>query len=567
MKNMTVFFWVLAGIWTQNVFAQNDLDQGTTGDLWDLSNGTVVTSSSPTYPQASIENTFGATLGTLESEETPETTIFADGQPAGTVHFIEWETPGEVTLGQFNLYANHDAAPFDANERGFTRFVLYAENPATQQFEQIFELEPTNPYSYLEPNSFLLATSTLDEPVRARRFRAEFTQWGDLNGPRLFELDGFPPAAGVAFRPAAKLSDIDDNDAPEIAILRNRSVGPFNVRVADASTGNVLNNLSFLSGKWSARQLLTLDGLGNGPAVGIFATRDFDRVPMIQIKQAEDGNTIGNLFPWSSSWEMIQAQVVNGVAPSGGPAIATLATRKSDGLPGIELRDASDNNRFRLIYPLGFGWTPHFMDLVDVNGSPALAVLHTRDLDGLTVVQVRNIANGALVRNIFPLGFGWTAHELKRVPDLNANNADEIAVRMTRDTDGLEVIQIRDSQTNVFVANVYPIGAGGGGWRTQQFEVADNQGTPLLAILSTRNSDGQMLLQTRNPMTGMVSRNTFFIAPPWTFNGAFEIVPDYTGNNVDEAAIMVFNENASESIWCKYGTSETSTVIRNVNGN
>ena len=101
--------------------------------------------------------------------------------------------------------------------------------------------------------------------------------------------------------------------------------------------------------------------------------------------------------------------------------------------------------------------------------SGAVAVLALRDSDNLSIVQVRNASTGALIRNVFPLGLGWSSQELKVVPDANGDGVDEIAVRMTRDTDGLELVQIRNAQTNALVRNVYPIGAGGAGWKTPKF--------------------------------------------------------------------------------------------------
>ena len=104
---------------------------------------------------------------------------------------------------------------------------------------------------------------------------------------------------------------------------------------------------------------------------------------------------------------------------------------------GVELLDPTSGGRIRILYPLGLGWRADQLGVADVNGIAAIAVLATRDSDGLAIVQVRNANNNALIRNVFPLGLGWSPIELQIVPDLNGNNVDEIAVRMTRDSDGL----------------------------------------------------------------------------------------------------------------------------------
>lgn len=177
----------------------------------------------------------------------------------------------------------------------------------------------------------------------------------------------------------------------------------------------------------------------------------------------------------------------------------------------------------------------------DVSGQgPAVGVLARRNSDGLTAVQVRLTADGSLVRNVFPLGLGWSAVEVKLTPDLNNNGAPEVAVRMTRDSDGLEIIQMRDASTNDLVRNHYPIGAGGGDWRTVSFEALDNNGSPALGILSVRQSDGQMLVQIRGAGNSAILNNTFFIGPPWE-PLAYDVLPDANGTGVSELGIVTRN--------------------------
>jgi len=135
------------------------------------------------------EDMLGARLGTQE----PGNTIFADSQPKGTVHFIEWQTAAPVTIARFRLWAFEDSP--DTNLRSFdhVRLLAFVNNA----FSVFYEDDIASPYDYLAP--FLLRASTI-APVTAQRFRAEFTQHHDpgLSGPRVIELDGFPEAATCA---------------------------------------------------------------------------------------------------------------------------------------------------------------------------------------------------------------------------------------------------------------------------------------------------------------------------------------------------------------------------------
>jgi hypothetical protein len=174
----------------------------TNADLWDVTQGSVVTANSPVRDngpadRSSPRDMFGATEGSIE----PGHTLFGNQQSAGFVHFVEWQTPTPIRLDSFKLYAIHDGAPSDANQRGFSRFNLLAKNPTTQDFELIYTFEPTNPYTIIGPN-FLLVDASVT-PTIAQDFRAEFVQFGDSSpsqrGPRVVELDGFGvvPAPGA----------------------------------------------------------------------------------------------------------------------------------------------------------------------------------------------------------------------------------------------------------------------------------------------------------------------------------------------------------------------------------
>ena len=61
-----------------------------TNDLWDISQGSVVTGTSGAdVPYSDIRDMFGGQF----SEVDPGTTLFADGRPPGFVHYVEWQTP------------------------------------------------------------------------------------------------------------------------------------------------------------------------------------------------------------------------------------------------------------------------------------------------------------------------------------------------------------------------------------------------------------------------------------------------------------------------------------------
>ncbi len=178
---------------------------GSTADLWDISEGTAVTSTTGVLSGTDMRDMFGGTFSSISVEN--GNTIFSDHQPKGFVHSIEWQTTSPVTAGSFNLIAYHDGA--DSENRSFTEFRLYGFDTSTDQFELLYTLDPTIPYGGDgEPGSgrtgdVLYACGDLPT-LSTDRFRAEVVQTVDgsnASGPRIVELDGFvggqdpPPAA------------------------------------------------------------------------------------------------------------------------------------------------------------------------------------------------------------------------------------------------------------------------------------------------------------------------------------------------------------------------------------
>ena len=94
---------------------------------------------------------FGGDYGTVE----PSDTLFADGQPQGTVDWVQWQTPAPITLESITLFAGHDTSIY---YRGFSRFSLYYWNTGDSQWTDIYNFYPANPYG----NSIAPANTYVD---------------------------------------------------------------------------------------------------------------------------------------------------------------------------------------------------------------------------------------------------------------------------------------------------------------------------------------------------------------------------------------------------------------------
>ncbi len=369
-----------------------------------------------------------------------------------------------------------------------------------------------------------------------------------------------------------EVPNIGGTAANEAAILKVDQVSGTSdeviaVQINDVNNGALINELNYLNPDFGANGITVYPGLApnGGPGIGLWGSRRSDGLSIVQIKDAASGALIRNVFPLSAAWAVIQVEAVPNVAPNGGYGVAALATNVQSGLMIVQVKNAADNTVIRNVFPLGFGWFPISMDVVpDIgNGVPGIAVLAQRVSDQLTIVQVRNAIDGSLVRNVFPLGFGFTPMEMRVIGDSNGDNVWDIATRMRRNSDNLEVLQVRDTIGNSFIRNHFPLPMPA--WVTflNAIRPIDNNGTSEMSVLSVRMSDGQMLAQVRDVGTATLTNNTFLIGPPWTPGLVYRSFADINGNNVSEIAALVQN-SVTRAHLLQIRDAADATVLRNI---
>ena len=173
-------------------------DQISHSDLFDIDSGVQVSGNSGAKNPGDMFN--GA------SGSPARATIFADGQPVGYPHWIEWSTKATTTIKSVGLYAAHDQIRF---RRAFSNFKLFAKRQGN--WVQIAEYTPALPYGgscsqepCLPPNinykagSVLSVCVNVSKPMAAEEYRAEFAQavsaLEGFSGPRILQLDGYSKA-------------------------------------------------------------------------------------------------------------------------------------------------------------------------------------------------------------------------------------------------------------------------------------------------------------------------------------------------------------------------------------
>lgn len=359
-----------------------------------------------------------------------------------------------------------------------------------------------------------------------------------------------------------EVPDYNGNNAPEVASLKiYQSEDVSNERIFvqynDAKNGAKISEFKYLNPDFAAAGLIVLPDAApdGGTGVGVWAKRRSDDLNIIQIKSPLGGVFISNVYPLSRQWEIMQIAPVPGVAPDGRHGIAVLATRKSDGLAIVQIRNPQDNTVVRNVFPLGLGWTALSMAIIPDtgDGQAAVAVLSVRDSDNLTVVQIRDAATATLVRNVYPLGPTYTAREMITVFDANDDGVADIATRMVRNSDGLGVIQIRDAINGSLIRNIFPLPPPFS-TREGTMVAIDNNSLSGLGLHSSRVGFS-WVFQNKIIANGEVLQNSSIGQP-----SLIRVFDDMNGNGVSELAVLSrFNDLYRFQTW------DPSTALMLVN--
>lgn len=151
-------------------------------DAWDVAQGTTVLSHSGTG-HGDITNMIGNGLSDPEYGEAGFA-LFRDFQPAGTTHWVEWQTASTILLTGYVLNLADDEIDSSGN-RGISDFRLYGRLGNAEPWVLLDTFAPSShPYGILEHTGSFAA-------VELNEFRAEFVQYSDsiASGPRIAELD------------------------------------------------------------------------------------------------------------------------------------------------------------------------------------------------------------------------------------------------------------------------------------------------------------------------------------------------------------------------------------------
>ena len=338
------------------------------------------------------------------------------------------------------------------------------------------------------------------------------------------------------------LPDLNGNGVVDMAVVRLRA-GAIVAEVRDGLADALVQNITFLSSLFTpvaAAALPDTDGNGIGE-LAILATRNSDGRVFAEIRNLS-GAALPRRIAYPIGYSPVAMKVITGDADKNGvPELAVLLSRNSDGRGVVDVQNAFGTPGIHFIWS-AVGFTVSGLEVVgdsDGNGVPEVAMLSRRTSDGLIMVQVGNAA-GAINPHTVSFMAGNTAIDFTAVPDKDLNGIPEVAVLSSRNSDGLQVVEIKNAAGAALPTTLW-MGVGLSSTQIEAVNDADNNGVPEVAIRSTRNSDGRLRVTVKNA-AGPVNPNVIWYTAGFAA-GSLAILKDADLNGTEEAAVVMIRNS------------------------
>lgn len=151
------------------------------------------------------------------------------------------------------------------------------------------------------------------------------------------------------------------------------------------------------------------------------------------------------------------------------------------------------------------------------------------------MAEIKNAAGATLPTAVW-FAPGHTAIDMAAVDDKDSNGVPEVAVLSRRDSDGRNVVEIKNAAGPTAPSAVW-FAAGHTATDVRQVDDADGNSVPEVAVLSTRDSDGRILVEVKNAF-GATNPHSVWYSPGFTAHG-ISIIADTDGNAVEEALVLM----------------------------
>ena len=380
----------------------------------------------------------------------------------------------------------------------------------------------------------------------------------DMEATEIFTVELVNPSGSAVLGVSEATIDIIGNDgyALPLTVLAHDLTGDTINDIITIRDGSVLAEIRSGADSWpqgviaffTSFDATVVDAValpdtnGDGATeLAILATRDSDGRAVVEIRNLT-GSAAQRHVWFAKDHTPLAIRLIEDDADGNGiPELAVMSTRDSDGRILVEVKNAFGPTNPNTVWFMN-GNTPIDMEIApdkDNNGIPEVAVLSSRNSDGRNVTEIKNAA-GATAPTVLWFMPDSTAIDLAAVDDKDNNGVPEIAVLSSRNSDGRNLVEVKNASGPVAPSVVWFM-AGNSAVGLEHVHDADGNGVPEVAVLSTRDSDGRNVVEVKNA-AGATNPNVMWYTKDFVARG-LRVIPDTDGNGIEEALVLMIRDS------------------------
>jgi vibriolysin len=377
---------------------------------------------------------------------------------------------------------------------------------------------------------------------------------GDGSQVRLISTDGFTLLSTISWAhnynsaTLYPLPDMNNDGINDLGLFGVRNdignEGKPQFFIRSGANGNRIQVINWPA-NWSDMSLLVLPDLsGDGIAeIGLQGRFKVGDRPQLFIKNGATGTNV-DTFTYPNLWDDPQYMVFSDVTGDGIAEIALFGKIRRNGKPQVKITDGTDNNIRLKAYTFPNKWdNVRWVRLSDVNGDGeddwGLFGINKDDGRPQLIVKDGTDPKGALA--IFAWSAGFEFAQFYRIPDMNGDGIDEVAVAGYReDINRYQMTVKSGADRNLVIANY--------GWPNNWSNVSfpslgdlNGDGLPEFVLYGQNNSgDYELVIKHGDTSEGELRRQS--LGADWLNKPVLVGVSDL--DNDDLSDFVLYGHNA-----------------------
>ena len=292
------------------------------------------------------------------------------------------------------------------------------------------------------------------------------------------------------------------------------------VHVRNPLTGAVVSEIGFGTGP--ALGMATLPDFGSGPADEmILLGKAAGGEPRTYTRDCLTGDLIRDQNYFNTDWQAMGLVELPNLQASGSfPEIGVLGRNRTNGEIAVQIRDGATGQFVKNLFFFNSNWAPIKAIVVPdlttpMTGDPEVGVLAIHNTNGQIAVMMKDAATNTFVGNVFFLNANWQPVDVMVVDGMPGTGDPVLALLATQKTTGQVVTMLKDAATNGFLVNLFNLGSN---WQpTDLVQLGDMGGGTAheVAVLGVHKDFGRIVAQSRDGATNAFIKNARPLGSAW----------------------------------------------------